>query len=166
MTKQIEPQVLHLEEDALAPNHPVFPVLIYPEVLSRESEGKDQAFHDRFAANGWGGIWRYGIFGYHHFHPDAHEALGVARGHAEVQIGGESGRRVRIEAGDLLVLPAGTGHKNLSASDDFLVVGAYPAGQEDYTNARSKVAREVVAKVPRPDTDPFYGKDGPLLRLW
>lgn len=148
------------------PNHPHFPVLVYAGVLGRETTEMDKAFEERFARNGWRGIWRNGIFGYHHFHPDAHEALGVARGSAEVQLGGESGKRLRLEAGDLLVLPAGTGHKRLSANADFLVVGAYPEGQENYTIRRSTVPRDVVAQVPRPSTDPLYGKDGPLMRLW
>ncbi|MCT8991694.1 cupin domain-containing protein [Chelativorans sp. SCAU2101] len=166
MTNVIEPRILHLEEDVEMPNHPSFPVLIYAGVFAQDEAGMDRAFEERFAQNGWRGIWRNGIFGYHHFHPDAHEALGVARGSAEVQLGGESGERLRIEVGDLLVLPAGTGHKRLSASADFLVVGAYPKGQENYTILRSKVPRDVVAQVPRPRTDPFYGNDGPLLRLW
>lgn len=164
MAKEIEPQTLFLEEDRQMPNHPDLPVLVYPRAV--EPEQAQQAFERRFAENGWRGIWLNGILGYHHFHPDAHEVLGVARGHVEVQLGGESGRPLTLSAGDMVVLPAGTGHKNLSASSDFLVVGAYPEGQEDYTICREKVARQKMAGVPRPETDPFYGKDGPLTRLW
>ncbi|WP_309082690.1 cupin domain-containing protein [Chelativorans sp.] len=166
MHEVIDPKTLFLEEDELVPNNPVFPVLIYLQVLDRQAEAKDRIFQDRFAANGWAGIWRNGIFTYHHFHPDAHEALGIARGRVEVQLGGPSGQRLSLQEGDLLVLPAGTGHRNLSASEDLLVIGAYPKGQEEYTTLREKIARAAVAKVPRPQTDPFYGKDGPLLRAW
>jgi|SRR5690606_30967930 len=166
MSTPIEPQRLFLEEDEVVPNNPVFPVLIYKQVLGPKEEGKDRLFHARFAENGWRGIWHNGIFGYHHFHPDAHEALGIARGSAEVQLGGESGKWLTVEAGDLLVLPAGTGHKRLSSSGDLLVIGAYPPGQENYTTSRSKVAREAMGKVPRPETDPFYGENGPLVKAW
>jgi uncharacterized protein YjlB len=166
MSTAVEPQLLYLEEDEVVPNNPVFPVLIYSGVVSRDVQGKDRLFRERFAANGWTGIWANGIFTYHHFHPDAHEALGIARGSAEVQLGGESGKRVKVEAGDLLVLPAGTGHKRLSSRADLLVIGAYPEGQEAYTTLRDKTDREAMAKVPRPDSDPFYGKNGPLLQKW
>ncbi|MFW6076256.1 MAG: cupin domain-containing protein, partial [Hyphomicrobiales bacterium] len=155
-----------LEEGPDVPNHPDYPVLLYRQAVSRESEGKDSVFQERFAANGWRGIWRNGIFTYHHFHPDAHEALGIARGRVEVQLGGESGERLTLEAGDLVVLPAGTGHKNVSASNDLLVIGAYPAGQEDYSTSRTKMPRDAMRQVPRPQSDPFHGPDGPLLQLW
>lgn len=161
----ITPETLFLEEGQDVPNNPDYPVLLYRRVLSDKAD-KDKIFRDRFAGNGWRGIWRNGIFSYHHFHPDAHEALGIASGSVEVLLGGESGMRVTLEAGDLVVLPAGTGHKNVSSSDDLVVIGAYPEGQENYSTSRTKMARDAMKDVPRPETDPFYGPDGPLLQSW
>jgi uncharacterized protein YjlB len=160
------PQELFLDEDLQVPNNSVLPVLLYRGVLSPGTEGMARIFETRFAENGWRGIWRNGIFSYHHFHPDAHEALGIASGSVSVQLGGDSGERVSLSAGDLVVLPAGTGHKNQCASDDLLVIGAYPAGQENYSTSRTKMERAAMADVPQPETDPFYGKDGPLPQLW
>ena len=96
--------------------------------------------------------------------------MGVARGSAEVQFGGKDGRKVTIKRGDVLVLPAGTGHECLSASDDFLVVGAYPAtGTYDVCRTSPEEhakALKTVPKVPPPRRDPVYGKAGRLLHLW
>jgi uncharacterized protein YjlB len=157
---------LMFAEGADVPNNPQLPVLVYRQAVSREEEAMARVFEERFTTNGWGGIWRNGIFRYHHFHPDAHEALGVVRGSVEVRLGGEEGQTLSLEAGDLVVLPAGTGHKNLGDSGDLLVVGAYPAGQENFTTSRLKTPGEKVGAVPLPKSDPFHGVVGPLTRRW
>jgi uncharacterized protein YjlB len=94
----------------------------------------------------------------------------VARGSAVVQFGGKEGRKITIKRGDVLVLPAGTGHECLSASDDFLVVGAYPAtGKYDVCRTSPEEhanALKTVPNVPPPRRDPIYGKNSALLRLW
>jgi uncharacterized protein YjlB len=123
-----------------------------------------------FAGHRWEGAWRDGIFSFHHFHSSAHEVLGIVRGSARVTLGGPRGETFSVRTGDVLVLPAGTGHCNAGASDDLLVVGAYPHGMEwDIRRGDPAERDEVLANirgVPHPRCDPVEGPGGPLDRLW
>ena len=127
-------------------------------------------FERLFEDNGWGGSWRNGIYDYVHYHPRTHEVLGVASGKARVRFGGKKGKTVVLKAGDVVVLPAGTGHQALSASKDLVVVGAYPpqGKYEEYEGSLSEHGRAVrmIPKVATAKKDPVYGAKGPLKRLW
>ncbi|WP_295468479.1 cupin domain-containing protein [uncultured Pseudomonas sp.] len=160
-----EPERLYFADDGIIPNSRL-PVLLYRQV---PLSGDDQAtaLERLFAAHDWPPQWRYGVYSYHHYHPNAHEVLGVARGEATLRLGGEQGQDVSVAAGDVLVLPAGTGHRSLESSADFLVVGAYPPGQEDFITQRADPAAharslELIVQVPLPATDPVTGREG----LW
>ncbi|MCF8496742.1 MAG: cupin domain-containing protein [Alphaproteobacteria bacterium] len=170
MEIMVEPQILFFWEDEKIPNNPFLPVLIYRQVLEKQTADKDKIFKRHFEKNGWKGGWTGVIFDYHHFHTTSHEALAIARGHVSVMLGGESGKEIDLEAGDLLVLPAGTGHKMLSQSETLVVVGAYPAGQEHYDICKSQVecpeAKDRIASLAAPQNDPFYGTPGPLPTIW
>ncbi|MER9849076.1 cupin [Mesorhizobium sp. M0106] len=157
-------------DDGLVPNHPFWPLVVYRGAV-KLPEGFDPAavMEALFEANGWGDSWRNGIYGYVHYHSRIHEVLGVARGTAKVRFGGNKGRILSLKAGDVAVLPAGTGHQRLSASDDFLVVGAYPpSGTYDLCTTAADHAKAVVTipRVGRPRKDPVYGSNGPLLAAW
>jgi uncharacterized protein YjlB len=127
-------------------------------------------FEVLFKLHGWVDKWRDGIYPYLHFHTKTHEVLGIARGHARVRFGGKRGRMLELKAGDVVSLPAGTGHRRLSASDDLLVVGAYPEGsaynEPKPDEIEAAQARKNIAGVPVPPCDPVYGRDGPLTKLW
>ena len=129
-----------------------------------------EAYEQLFAGHGWRGAWRDGIFPFHHFHSTAHEVLGIARGTAGVMLGGPEGRRFELSAGDVVVLPAGTGHCNTGSSTDLLVVGAYPNGMRWDLRRGDPAERDEVlanlASVPLPEQDPVRGPDGPLVELW
>lgn len=149
------------------PNHPDLPVLIYRNAIPAENETAS-FFEGRFMENGWQGAWRDGVFDYQHYHTGAHEVLGIASGRARLLIGGPDGAELSVNAGDCLILPAGTGHKRIDASRDFLVVGAYPPGQEPdiQTGPADQAQLEKIANLPVPATDPLEGGDGSLRRFW
>ena len=96
--------------------------------------------------------------------------LGIASGRAKVEFGGAAGRALDVSAGDVVVLPAGVGHKRLDASPDLLVIGAYPRnGRFDQKRPGElpfAAAERNVASVPLPEMDPVAGKTGPLMKLW
>jgi uncharacterized protein YjlB len=163
-----EPLAIVFDDDGMVPNNPM-PFLVYKGAVD-VSKNPEVTIEHVFGANGWGAMWRNGVYDYTHYHATVHEVLGVARGSARVQFGGERGRALEIAAGDIAILPAGTGHQCLSASDDFCVVGAYPPGPPMQitrpTPENHAKALKTIPLVAIPKTDPVMGKDGPLVRLW
>lgn len=159
-------QFFYFEDDGTIPNNQALPVVLYPGAFSGNTEHIEKAFqqHD------WGNTWQGSVFDYHHYHSNTHEALGVVSGSARLQLGGETGEEVEVKAGDVCVLPAGTGHKRLSASDDFRIVGAYPGGVEYNLKTGEPDERpyvlEDIQNAPLPKNDPVYGEEGPLLVEW
>lgn len=163
-----QPETHFFPPSEWVPNHPFLPVLVYRGVFSSGGSDYAHAFEERFHDSEWQGLWRNGVFSYQHYHVGAHEVLGIARGTAELLIGGPDGDVMNVSAGDCLVLPAGTGHMRQSASGDFLVVGGYPPGQyaDIETAAASAGELKIIAGMPIPGTDPLYGANGPLVALW
>jgi uncharacterized protein YjlB len=157
-------------DDGIIPNNPNWPLVIYRGAVKFADEIDPAALlEDLFDSNGWGDCWRDGIYDYVHYHSRIHEVLGIARGSGKVRFGGNKGRTLQLRAGDVAVLPAGTGHQCLEATRDFLVVGAYPPfGKYDECTTREdhEQALKTIPKVRRPRKDPVYGNVGPLLGAW
>jgi uncharacterized protein YjlB len=158
-------------DDGAIPNNPSLPLLFYPHAFDLENAVDPAARVEAIIkSNGWGRLWRNGIYGFPHYHPRIHEALVVTRGNVSVRFGGDHGEVFDVKAGDAVVLPAGTGHQCIEASDDLVVVGAYPSGgtYDLCLGSRPEYERALV-KIPgvrRPETDPFFGRNGPLIREW
>jgi uncharacterized protein YjlB len=146
------------------------PLLHYHEALRASDGSLAEAFEGRFSASGWGGMWRNGVFAYHHYHSTAPESLGAFAGRARVLFGGDGGVTVEVRAGDLIVIPPGVAHKAIEASADFGVVAAYPPGlSPDMCYGRPGERPDAdrrIALVPVPETDPVDGPKGPLVRIW
>ncbi len=153
-------------DDGHVPNNPRLPLVVYHGVLAT---GRDAAetCAALFLGNGWGRVWRNGVYALHHYHTTAHEVLGIAAGSVRVRLGGEGGKSVELRTGDVVVIPAGVAHKSEGASRDLVVVGAYPCGQlahmrtsgtPDHEHQRARIA-----VVPLPAGDPVLGAAGPLL---
>jgi uncharacterized protein YjlB len=162
------PRQVQLADDGLIPNSPLS-LLVYASALP---DGGDRAsrFEALFADNGWSRSWRNGIYSFRHYHSCAHEVLGIATGTARVEFGGPTGVELSLQAGDAVLIPAGVSHYNLGASDDLLVIGAYPDGgeREDlcHDTAEDRVAAlPRIKRVSSPSRDPVLGEGG-LLQSW
>src|SRR5277367_7086431 len=155
--EKIEPATIVFADDGLVPNNPL-PFLVYKGAVALDLRAPEETIEKLFAANGWGAMWRNGVYDYLHYHATVHEVLGIARGHARVCFGGDHGREIEIAAGDVAILPVGTGHQCLSASKDFCVVGAYPPGPQMHvtrpTPENHAKALKTIPDVKLPHADP------------
>jgi uncharacterized protein YjlB len=171
MIRARKPIAMMFGDDGIVPNNRRLPLIVYRGAVDLNQKGFDPGtiVDAVFESNGWGRSWRDTIYDFVHYHSQIHEGMGVARGSAVVEFGGVKGRHLRLKAGDFAILPAGTGHRLIEASRDFLVVGAYPADgtYDECTDTRERAeAGKRIAKTRKPKADPVYGRGGPLKTLW
>jgi len=167
------PHIIHfiLKRNRYFPNSRL-PVLIYNGalILPGEKEKMITTVQKIFSRNGWSNSWSNGIYDFHHYHSNTHECMAICKGDADVILGGPNGRKVKISHGDVLILPAGVGHKCLRCSKDFRCVGAYPQGKDYDTNlGKSKELEHALKNIhslSKPSKDPVFGKEGFLKTYW
>lgn len=154
-------ELVHFAPDGFMPNNPKLPLFCYRGAIEVARGDAEQAIIRHFARHGWGDAWINGIYPFQHYHATAHEVLGIARGRALVQFGGESGPHMEVTAGDVVLIPAGVGHCRLDMSGDLSVIGAYPEGQSADLRrdnaADFRGAEQRIAEVLLPRLDPVTG---------
>ena len=169
---------MNVEKHVLAPGegtpNSALPMIIYRGAIPPTADlDKDIAStRDFLAKNGWNVVWYTdkGLHPFHHFHSNAHEIVWVARGHQRGVFGGPNGLSAKVYAGDLIVLPAGTGHHGFERTDDLYMIGGYPMGVARGNLMKSEECRaetfvDEIAAVPLP-VDPLTGRDGALTDAW
>ena len=163
-----DPEVFYFKDDGAIPNSR-HPLLLYRNAFGERGDKGAAWLEQKFYKNNWSNSWRNGIFSFHHYHSVTHEVLGLYSGSALVHMGGEGGSKITIQAGDIIVIPAGVGHKNLE-SEDLGVVGAYPGGMVYDMNygkpGERPQADQNIAAVAIPAKDPLFGKENGLLSIW
>jgi uncharacterized protein YjlB len=135
-------------------------------VYRNAAEQHPERLIERFRSNGWLNNWQYpGVYTYGHFHSTTHECLGVASGWMEVELFGNGGLCIRVNAGDVLAVPAGVSHNMVDRSEDILMVGGYPEGrdwdnmQDDFlTEETRRAAAKRIMMLPIPEKDPVNGR--------
>lgn len=167
------PEILSFgfKDDGTFPNS-ALPLLIYRHAfVAPQTPYQTEALEKHFAAHHWQGAWRGDVYTYPHYHSTTHEALAVLQGLAQLRLGGTSGLVVWVNAGDILVIPAGVAHQKTESHDDFEVMGVYPEGRS-YDVLRGTAGERPQAdinlsKVPVPQYDPWFGnrREG-INRAW
>lgn len=113
---------LFMKDDGIFPNNSHHPLLLFKSAF----HGSPAAGEEAIVEGGWTHPWAWGIFPYHHYHSTAWELLLCVKGEANVQLGGETGPKVVVKRGDVILIPPGFAHKQLSDSGGFTLLGAYP----------------------------------------
>lgn len=112
-----------------------------------------------------------------HFHSNTHEVLSIASGSAKCCFGHEQNDgRIEpvLEKGDVVIVPAGVGHRLLEDFGGFQMVGSYGKGNENpdgqswnmcYGREGEEQQVKLIDKLGWFQKDPIYGDDGPSLHV-
>ncbi|KXJ89521.1 RmlC-like cupin domain-containing protein [Microdochium bolleyi] len=169
----------HIPAHGLVPNTSIQhkPLLHYHGAFNRDTPSLAAAVEAHLASVGVvDPQWRYTMYATTHFHSTTHEVLVVSRGSARLCFGGEGNPGAytpRVERGDVVVVPAGVGHRLVedlaegggSGWESFEMVGSYPRGGRPWDMCYGKAGEEEKVEAIRDlgwfTRDPIYGDDGP-----
>jgi uncharacterized protein YjlB len=160
----------YIKDNGQFPNS-VLPVLLYKAILKIPFFCAAKYVRKLFQKNGWTNNWQNGIYTYHHYHSITHEAFAAVKGQTVLLLGGENGKVLKFEKGDVIIIPAGVAHKNLGKQNDVICVGGYPDGKDFDMNYGEEGERpgtdQNISNVTIPSTDPVYGEsENGLLGVW
>jgi uncharacterized protein YjlB len=162
-------ELLIKETDQFPNSH--LPVLLYKRVLKLPLFFAASWVEKLFRSNGWMQCRRSGISRRHHYHSNTHEAIACVKGGTMLLLGGENGKQVHFEKGDVIIIPAGVPHKNLGKENDLYCVSGYPDENEFDLFYGEKgerpAADQNISNTTVPFTDPVYGTvDNGLVHSW
>lgn len=150
--------------------HGMIPNNRYPLIVMRGAipGGGVGAVISTFRSNGWTNNWSNpGVYTYAHFHSTTHECLGCAKGSMtfRLSVGASGWSDVRVEAGDVVIIPAGVSHEDIGHSDDNVMCGGYPDDRnwdnvrpENLTDTGYREVGKRIMMLPVPKRDPVHGK--------
>ena len=160
MSEQVITHIFARDRQSGIPNSDL-PFVLWKNRLPEDARSGEAACR-LFEKNGWTGTWVYTVYPFWHFHTKGHEVLACVSGSAVIGFGGDSGITAKVEVGDVCIVPAGVGHKRVSASTDFRMAGGYPPGQEGDINhpgdLDDSVIEDALAQVTLPTSDPVTGE--------
>jgi uncharacterized protein YjlB len=158
-----------LKPEGNIPNSPL-PVIHYKRIIELPFFFPASYLRSLFKKNNWKNCWTSGIFEYDHYHSVTHEVMGVYKGKTTLQLGGKNGIKIKIEKGDVLIIPAGVAHRNLKKENAVKCVGAYPNGKNYDMNygEKKELTRAIknIKKVKMPKRDPVFGKTEGIIKFW
>ena len=165
----INPETYYIGDNGIFPGNRL-PVLHYRKAIRLPIFFPAHHIKKLFKKNDWTNTWRDGIYTYHHYHSNTHEAMAVIKGRTTLLLGGANGKQIVLHKGDIIVIPAGVAHKNLGKMKDIICIGGYPEGRDfdmKYGHPAERPQTDWnIEELPLPATGPLAGRADALLQLW
>jgi uncharacterized protein YjlB len=169
--EQVHAEVFYFEDDGYFPNSRL-PVILYRSaIVSWELKEAENDVRQLVMSKQWRLDWTGKVYKKPHYHSNTHETLVCCSGRAKLFLGNwRIGQDADMDAGDVLIIPAGVAHECRWSSFDFRVFGVYPHGERyDMCHGRKRERKQSIqnlCRVPIPAFDPFFGSMGLLTKLW